>query len=549
MRWACSHPVCILPRGRYGHAKTKYARARRNRMPSTPVEDAEAVVGTRCVNAMGRPRAWQGEAYHKWATMTVTEACLAVCAPEDSPGAKMSGRTARRHSNMLQKSGRLFMVIIAMALASHEYKCSDGLSGIRHWHSLLQSRGRIGEASNPGPPTVHRLDDPEIDIEAEDDNSVPASPVGTTYVDMAQQDRDDTGRDFITATGFAGSKPGYFFTTGPLGLGYYRDGPRTISLSKALGYHAAEHGMATIDTARLHDIGACDWLHWPRGRKCQQIGSTQAGCRNTSKTGAANGNPATAKEKASGECDDQHMWPGTSVEDTSAAPSAKQPRRLGPLSWWPGRHVTSQTRANESFQASLRAGTSPHPLQKGLDAKSTLHVELGLWAFETFNANVWSSLFGYVQRSSADFVLGQETNLFAGDSTSSAEDSLVAKGWRGRIQPCNRGPAGGASAGTVVMARRNIGLAQPLCGVVYDSGRFQLQHAGAVCKGGLHLGSVYLIDRIGPASPLNLAILDKIAEALRLISGRWVLGGDFNATLMNLLPLASSTWCRGGALP
>ena len=112
----------------------------------------------------------------------------------------------------------------------------------------------------------------------------------------------------------------------------------------------------------------------------------------------------------------------------------------------------------------------------------------------------------------------------------SAEDSLIGKGWRGRIGPCNRGPAGGASAGTVVMSKRHIGLSHALCGDVCADGRFQMQHVGAVCKGGLHLGAIYLVDKIGPASATNLAILDKVAEVLRLLDGPWIIGGDFNAT-------------------
>ena len=96
--------------------------------------------------------------------------------------------------------------------------------------------------------------------------------------------------------------------------------------------------------------------------------------------------------------------------------------------------------------------------------------------------------------------------------------------------PCNKGPAGGPSAGTTVMARRHIGLSHPLGGPVEGGGRFQLQHVGAVCKGGLRLGLIYLVDLIGPAAPMNLAVLDKAAEALSTVKGPWIIGGDFNST-------------------
>ena len=61
-------------------------------------------------------------------------------------------------------------------------------------------------------------------------------------------------------------------------------------------------------------------------------------------------------------------------------------------------------------------------------------------------------------------------------------------------------------------------------------GRFQLQRVGAVCRGGLHLGSIYLVDKIGPAAPMHLAVLDKAAEKLSTIKGPWIIGGDFNST-------------------
>ena len=44
--------------------------------------------------------------------------------------------------------------------------------------------------------------------------------------------------------------------------------------------------------------------------------------------------------------------------------------------------------------------------------------------------------------------------------------------------------------------------------------RFRLRHFGAVCKGGIHLGSVSLHDTIGASDKLNLEILHAVAGAL-----------------------------------
>ena len=352
--------------------------------------------------------------------------------------------------------------------------------------------GRIGEASNPGPLTHHRLDDPEFDTQAEDEDSAPMSPQGPVFMDLSQNEREalDNDCEFIAAVGFVGPKPGMFFSKGPRGLGYYKDGPKTISIADAIDWSATcQRGISLNDVDQLQRLVTT--LSWPSPESASPVR------RNVSLHTAL--------------CSD--------------VPTAKPVRSKGPLSWWPGRSTKPHDHADGMFEASLCAGCWPHPIRKGLEASSNLHVELGLWAVDTFNANAWNSLFEYLRRTSADAVVGQETKLFAGDSVSSAESSLSTNGWRGRVEPCNRGPAGGASAGTLVTAKRCIGLSQPLCGQIEGKGRFQMQHVGAVCRGGLHLGSVYLVDKVGPASPQNLAILDMIAEYLRLLHGPWILGG------------------------
>ena len=205
-------------------------------------------------------------------------------------------------------------------------------------------------------------------------------------------------------------------------------------------------------------------------------------------------------------------------------------RKAGALSWWPGRDQSRVDAAGANFNANLCPGSLPHAAAEGIRADSKVHADIGLWAFETFNANAWTSLLGYIQRTAADFLVGQETKLRAGDDIASAEDAMANKGWRGRITPCNNGPAGGPSAGTTVMARRHIGLSHPPSGPLDGGGRVQLQQVSAVCKGGLHLGSIYLTDLIGPSAPPNLAVLDTLAAALALVKGPWLIGGDFNCT-------------------
>ena len=107
----------------------------------------------------------------------------------------------------------------------------------------------------------------------------------------------------------------------------------------------------------------------------------------------------------------------------------------------------------------------------------------------------------YSDITAADMVAAQETKLFQGDTTASAEDSLQVRKWRGRVQPCSSGPAGGPSAGVSVITRQHIGVSRPESLDMYDSNpRLQFQKVGAIFRGGFHLGSMYLHDMEGPTS-------------------------------------------------
>ena len=55
------------------------------------------------------------------------------------------------------------------------------------------------------------------------------------------------------------------------------------------------------------------------------------------------------------------------------------------------------------------------PHLEGVLAASRWHRELGLWAFDTANANTWSTLKQYVGVTAADVVLAQETKVPAGE--------------------------------------------------------------------------------------------------------------------------------------
>ncbi len=70
---------------------------------------------------------------------------------------------------------------------------------------------------------------------------------------------------------------------------------------------------------------------------------------------------------------------------------------------------------------------------------------------------------------------------------------------------------------------------------------------GAAVKGGYHLGSLYLISRIGVMAEANQNILDEAAARISLIKGPWAIGGDFNCTPAELV---KSGWLKmvGGVI-
>ncbi len=91
--------------------------------------------------------------------------------------------------------------------------------------------------------------------------------------------------------------------------------------------------------------------------------------------------------------------------------------------------------------------------------------------------------------------------------------------------------------------RKHIGMsAGDDCSFLVHDGetryRYIRRWVGAICKGGVHFGSVYCRTAEG-LTDLNLDILQDIAVDLASVRGPWVLGGDWNVTPE---ALAASGW-------
>ncbi len=183
---------------------------------------------------------------------------------------------------------------------------------------------------------------------------------------------------------------------------------------------------------------------------------------------------------------------------------------------------------------SSEAGGGAHwPHDGSLSAADRSHVVAGLWAIDTLNPNAWPGAIEYLGQSAADFVTVQESRVRSQQCEDKESTARMSK-WNVSVEPCVITEAQATSAGVAVGARSHIGLALPSAvdGSRSDllTGRFRLRRASALCRGGFHLGSIYLYDSVGALARCNLDLLQAVAAELAMVSGGWVLGGDWNCT-------------------
>ena len=66
-------------------------------------------------------------------------------------------------------------------------------------------------------------------------------------------------------------------------------------------------------------------------------------------------------------------------------------------------------------------------------------------------------------------------------------------------------------------------------------GRVAINHFGAICKGGVHMGSCYMHSKLGVMSAKNQALLHMLAAVLATLQGPWIIGGDWTCTPEELM--------------
>ena len=156
--------------------------------------------------------------------------------------------------------------------------------------------------------------------------------------------------------------------------------------------------------------------------------------------------------------------------------------------------------------------------------------EAGLWAFDSLNGNCAATAQSYLERTAADACLLQEMRVRMANCAQT-ERSAAPGGWALSVGPALDTAAGSTSAGVAVSARSHFGLARSpgIHAIEVDRSRVIVRWIGAVCRGGIHLVSVYLYFGEG-LSPQNVDLLQTIAGVVSELRGPWILAGDFNLT-------------------
>ena len=161
----------------------------------------------------------------------------------------------------------------------------------------------------------------------------------------------------------------------------------------------------------------------------------------------------------------------------------------------------------------------------------------GWWLIDTVNVNAWGAddtagrgrgAMEFLRRTKANFVGLQETRLGTRDKCCAGMEAARKEKWKVKLVEAHITETGYASAGVAVAGRSHFGMTDPhLDGFMYDNTRIAHMHLGAVCRGGIHLISVYLISCEG-MSERNRGILLDLARLIKAIRGPWVVMGDWN---------------------
>ncbi len=186
--------------------------------------------------------------------------------------------------------------------------------------------------------------------------------------------------------------------------------------------------------------------------------------------------------------------------------------------------------------AGVRVGEADNP---GPHAQERRRAQL---VVTSGNVTGWGTGLDWLDTATSEVVCMQEHKQRTDEEVGAASTQAIAKGWKSLWAKALTAATepGGASAGTVVLAKANVGLLEPPGGHEVHAGRVAAALIEAGSAGGVVVYSVYLVsgDELGSQ---NWAILQSIAAHVAGHGLPWVCVGDWNVPPE---VLAASGWAE-----
>ena len=161
------------------------------------------------------------------------------------------------------------------------------------------------------------------------------------------------------------------------------------------------------------------------------------------------------------------------------------------------------------------------------------------WLVDTVNANAWGGgeaegtkgrgALDFLQRTAADVVMVQETRLVGAMKREAAHRAARKAKWNLLAPEAATTAKGNTSAGVALATRVGFGMAggEAMESGEHDRTRVEGRHVGILCRGGVHIFSVYLHTAQGLSDP-NKELLKQLARLVKMTRGPWIIGGDWN---------------------
>ena len=360
---------------------------------------------------------------------------------------------------------------------------------------------------------------------------------------------------------FDGPRQGMVFKSGEHGIGYYRDIASTEveTRTKAKGtrlyldelIHAGDANMANcevIDSGMVVEEGKRArgrrrFRKRPSRRKFHGMDQALAGADGSEESvgggshsvEGAKGDPQVAESSDASDTGSDDSWGGIHMpaeSDGSTTSTMTDSEHWGSENSSSGEELSSRGGSG----GSVDDGGSEDSELCDDEHQESAGKDRSCWLVDTINANAWgrsseggTGAIDFLKRSVADIVGIQETRLASAHRCGDGIAQARRAKWKVRMGKAGTTQHGYPTAGVAVAYRSHFGAAGGggHDGVAHDTSRIVSTHVGAVCRGGIHIFSVYLFTKEG-MTERNRGLLAQLARMVTAVRGPWIIMGDWN---------------------